>query len=189
MHLEAHTEKLHLIVLDQVLEILSGHAQHGPMDTEAGGVLVGHFPESLHTLNITRVTTPQRGDRRSRCHFHRSAAPHMRLVHSMWEESQHTLNYAGEWHTHPEASPTPSGMDLRFWREAVDTFTYPGESLVFIIVGTLLTRGWTLSRGQAKPELIFETATRPHLQPSRPFLIFPGKPRPPRKIRHRKDHG
>ncbi len=49
-----------------------------------------------------------------------------------WKESDETMGYMGEWHTHPEDHPTPSGIDLRNW---LDITVPRPEPMVFLILG------------------------------------------------------
>jgi integrative and conjugative element protein (TIGR02256 family) len=51
-----------------------------------------------------------------------------------WEKSQETMDYLGEWHTHPENNPRPSALDLREWRQISKR---RGEPMMFIIVGIM----------------------------------------------------
>lgn len=53
--------------------------------------------------------------------------------HRLPEQDQAVrLDYMGEWHSHPEDFPRPSGTDLRNWLE----ITVPRkEPMVFMIIG------------------------------------------------------
>ena len=44
-----------------------------------------------------------------------------------------TIGYVGEWHTHPEPVPSPSGQDCANWRNLVRQTKHP---LAFVILGT-----------------------------------------------------
>lgn len=148
-----------LIITQDVLQALANYAQYFPDQPEQGGVLIGHHPHTFQNINVTQWTTPQEGDRATQFHFHRSADPHMKLVHEAWEASEGALTYVGEWHTHPEEEPLFSRTDLMFWRKATQEFTYPGAGLVFIIVGTVKTRAWYMARGADLPDVVFEAIT------------------------------
>ena len=63
-----------------------------------------------------------------------------------WQMQSSTMAYLGLWHTHPEADPTPSGIDRNDWTQAVSRDTYDGNRLFFPIVGIQWIRVWTLSR-------------------------------------------
>ena len=68
--------------------------------------------------------------------FHRSQAPHQRVIDARWRVSRGTCQYLGEWHTHPESSPAPSRVDLDDWYRRLRVDRFEGDSLLFIIVGT-----------------------------------------------------
>ncbi|WP_315974813.1 Mov34/MPN/PAD-1 family protein [Stenotrophomonas maltophilia] len=53
---------------------------------------------------------------RLRTFFLRSAIGHAKLALDRWRASRGTVRYLGEWHTHPEDHPTPSGLDRAEWR-------------------------------------------------------------------------
>lgn len=42
---------------------------------------------------------------------------HEHIAHSWWADSQGLVRYTGEWHTHPQDYPAPSGTDLTEWRK------------------------------------------------------------------------
>jgi integrative and conjugative element protein (TIGR02256 family) len=91
---------------------------------------------------VDEVTIPMRGDRRMRLAFHRSPKPHQEVIDSRWAVSQGTCQYLGEWHTHPEFSPTPSSTDLSDWRRRLSADQFEGDSLLFVIVGICEVRVW-----------------------------------------------
>ena len=45
------------------------------------------------------------------------------------------LHYVGDWHTHPEANPSPSGTDLSSMRERVILSGHQLPGFVMCIVG------------------------------------------------------
>lgn len=46
------------------------------------------------------------------------------------------LNFVGDWHTHPEAVPTPSSSDVRTINEAVAKSQHHLFGFVMVIIGT-----------------------------------------------------
>lgn len=78
------------------------------------------------------------------------------LAQARWRDQSSTMAYLGLWHTHPEKDPTPSGVDLRDWQQAVSRDTFEGEQLFFPIVGTCQIRVWSLSRNGSFHELTEE---------------------------------
>jgi len=119
--------------------------QHERHTLEAGGVLLGRHLLDKSAIIVDQVTTPLPGDRRTRTSFYRSQKRHQKIIDQVWQASNGTCTYLGEWHTHPEPVPMPSMVDWRGWlkRLATDQFTEP---LFFVIVGTQHTCVWEGTR-------------------------------------------
>jgi integrative and conjugative element protein (TIGR02256 family) len=96
------------------LDVFVRYVQIGDQAPESGGLLLG----TVHGehLIIEQATTPTAWDLRLRTFFHRSAIGHAKLAFDRWRASHGTVRYLGEWHTHPEDYPTPSGLDRSEWR-------------------------------------------------------------------------
>lgn len=131
---------------DDVIEFLERHRQMKPRDREAGGILLGRCILDSNDVIIDEAGKPARADKRSRFHFFRNAKPAQRAVDAAWEASKGTTNYLGEWHSHPEDDPHPSGVDLQNWQEIVARAVYEQDFLLFLIVGRVTTRIWELAR-------------------------------------------
>ncbi len=56
------------------------------------------------------------------------------MADRMWRDSGGTVRYLGEWHTHPEAHPAPSGTDRREWL-ALAARRADGRPCLTVIVG------------------------------------------------------
>ena len=95
------------------LQTFSQHIQGSDADCEAGGLLLG----SVHGghLLIEQATVPTVWDRRFRYLFERMPFGHGTIALSRWKASRGTVRYLGEWHTHPEDNPNPSGLDRSEW--------------------------------------------------------------------------
>ncbi|AUF96921.1 hypothetical protein CXQ80_14275 [Pseudomonas sp. 02C 26] len=117
---------------EQPLEVFSRYIQEGVDSTEAGGILLGHV-RGEH-LEIVEATEPSFWDRRFRFLFERMPYFHHRFAMKRWKESNGLVRYIGEWHTHPQARPTPSSIDLREW-QALAADRVDGRSLLALIVG------------------------------------------------------
>lgn len=119
-----------LLIESQVLERLAGFRQTMTSSPEAGGILMG-YRRGPHT-HVTEATIPTSRDVQRRFGFFRHATHHQRVALRRWKESGETMDYVGEWHTHPEDAPSPSGVDLQHWREIAQASSKP---MVFLIVG------------------------------------------------------
>lgn len=122
-----------VVISHEVLELIRRFQQSAPDDCEAGGILIGvmHGPH----LEITGATEPQQADKRTRTRFRRSEEGHQCILNQRWESSGGTENYVGEWHTHPEHHPHPSGIDLREWNRTSSRLEEP----IIVIIGGLLS--------------------------------------------------
>lgn len=105
-------------------------------------MLIGHHLLTSENFILDRLTTPQPADRRRRYRFERDQVAHQTLLDAEWEKSNQKRTYVGEWHTHPEDSPSPSPLDSDSWLKAVTCTSYHGPGLLFIIVGRRKTRVW-----------------------------------------------
>ena len=146
---------------EAVVGVFFSHAQRDPNAMEAGGVLMGRHIRGTRDVVVDSVTTPMRGDRRSRFSFHRSQRPHQRALNGAWESSQGTCVYLGEWHTHPEPYPTPSSIDLADWRKRLRHDVVDSESLFFVIVGQELCAAWEGFRSTREISRLEQSACRP----------------------------
>lgn len=124
---------------------MAAYRQFEAKSPEAGGVLVGRLIMGSQDLVVDSVTTPQPKDRRSRFRIDRLDPEHQRLVDEAFARTGGT--YLGEWHTHPEAHPTPSLIDLKNWRHKVKVDTYYGAGLLFLILGIRSIGAWYAKRG------------------------------------------
>ena len=95
------------------LETFRQHVQRSDADREAGGLLLGSV-HGAHLL-IEQATVPTAWDKRFRYLFERMPFGHEAIALSRWTASQGTVRYLGEWHTHPEDHPHPSGLDRSEW--------------------------------------------------------------------------
>ncbi|EQD64124.1 hypothetical protein B2A_02164 [mine drainage metagenome] len=89
---------------------LHRHRQRGFFAKEAGGQLFGG--RIATGLQVIAATGPYKSDTRTRTSYRSDPVAADRMIGIMRKKG---LIYLGEWHTHPERHPQPSGSD-------VDTF-------------------------------------------------------------------
>ena len=108
------------------------HIQAEDPDCEAGGLLLG----SVHGthIHIEQATVPTAWDKRFRYLFERMPFGHEAIALARWTASQGTVRYLGEWHTHPEDHPTPSGLDRSEWNR-LSSRRRDKRSMLAVIVG------------------------------------------------------
>lgn len=114
---------------------------------EHGGIMAGILRPDKKQIVITDITTPQEGDICRTFSFHRSENKHQLIMDSLWRESQYTKTYLGEWHTHREATPTPSSVDRKNWNKIIKR-QKNSDWIFFIIVGTKNIGLWTIENGR-----------------------------------------
>lgn len=130
-------------ICEAVVAVIDRHSQPSARYREAGGILVGSY-RGIH-LRVTDCTTPLPSDQRSHNHFDRVDKGHQHFALERWKASRRVLTFVGEWHTHPEAHPTPSSIDHRTWtRVAASNRAGP---TIFLIGGY---DGWWAGLGDAK---------------------------------------
>lgn len=112
--------------------------------------MLGRYVLGCEDVVVDEVTVPMRGDRRTRTTFRRDARSHQKIIDARWDTSRGTCQYLGEWHSHPEAIPSPSGVDLTDWRRRIQSDRFDSESLFFLIVGTVAVRAWEGVRSSSK---------------------------------------
>ena len=117
---------------DQVLETFSAYIRDSADACEAGGLLLG----TVHGNNliVTEATVPTVGDQRFRYLFERLPFGHRAIAHLRWKNSGGTVRYLGEWHTHPQDHPRPSGIDIKEWRILAEQRA-DGRPLLAVVVG------------------------------------------------------
>lgn len=125
-------EEGRILIEGSVIDLVSHYRQQETKTPEAGGILLG-YRRDTH-LHVVSATPPQQGDRRARHCFHRRDPLHHMTAVDQWKSSGSTIDYLGEWHTHPEGDPSPSSLDISEWRKICRTRQ---ECMVFLIVGNV----------------------------------------------------
>ena len=119
-----------VLIPNRLITEMEKHKQLKSHDTEAGGIIIGK--RRSHNLEAVSLTVPQCSDSRSRFRFDRREGGHEAVLEEQWVLSKGEDNYLGEWHTHPEDNPIPSGTDLRTWKTMIREH---GITLLLIIIG------------------------------------------------------
>ena len=121
--------KQKLVLTQTVLEKFISFRQQGN-EPEAGGLLFAEFDFPL--IRIVEASVPHATDKRWRTLFGPNRTLQQELIRKYFKQGRH---FVGEWHTHPEPDPTPSGLDLI---SMADVFLKSRHSLnyfITIIVG------------------------------------------------------
>lgn len=127
---------------EEIVRQLQDYIQHEANVSEAGGVLLGRYIVASDDVVVDQITTPAKGDKRTRLLFIRSKQGHQGLTHQAWSATKGTRHYLGEWHTHPESDPTPSKVDLLNWNRLLAYYRFDPDPLYFVIVGIEAIAVW-----------------------------------------------
>lgn len=100
-----------------ILAIIRSYCQVSRNMPEAGGVILGRENISNDNLIIEAISEPLRNDKQTRTRFIRQDQEHVEWFEKIYVESNNTIRYVGEWHTHPEDVPHYSSLDMLNWRK------------------------------------------------------------------------
>lgn len=120
-----------LRVEGEVLSKIAHYRQTQVRAPESGGMLFARIEAGC--VRIVHATEPNGEDKRSRFSFTPALKRQQAVIESQFKAG---LHFVGEWHTHPEPSPTPSGLDLNSMNECFRKSTHQLKGLVMLIVGT-----------------------------------------------------
>jgi integrative and conjugative element protein (TIGR02256 family) len=120
----------YLIFSAEVLRHFEKHRQRCKGDSEAGGQLFATFAQE--TIIVVGATGPYSDDRRRRFRFTPHREQEQRDVKKRFALGQH---FVGNWHTHPEAHPHPSGTDVRNTRQRFVQSEHELLAFTMVIVG------------------------------------------------------
>jgi len=119
-----------ILIEEAVLRKMDKYRQQSIRSKEAGGIMLG-FRRGPH-LEIIDITLPFPLDIRKRAFFYRCDPLHDKYANKLWKKSENTIDYLGEWHTHPELVPIPSVLDKSEWKKV--TASQKSE-MAFLILG------------------------------------------------------
>lgn len=117
---------------ESTLATFTSHIQSGNSCCESGGLLLGSV-HGTHLL-IEQATVPTARDKRTRYSFERMPFGHEAIALARWAATQGKIRYLGEWHTHPEDNPRPSGFDRSEWNH-LTAKRLDNRPLLTVIVG------------------------------------------------------
>jgi integrative and conjugative element protein (TIGR02256 family) len=119
-----------LVIADSVLQHFRLHQQTKPWHREAGGQLFAVV--SPLELYVCEATGPRPTDKRTRHGY----KPDRRAEQiEIQERHLRTLQYVGDWHTHPEGIPHPSGTDYSSMSDCFRKSKHALNAFLLAIVG------------------------------------------------------
>jgi len=119
-----------LVLSKEVVQKFRRYRQKRWYQREAGGQLFARL--SASRIVVEEATGPRRTDRRTRTSYIPDRVAEQREI-----DIHHAsgLHYIGDWHTHPETFPSPSGLDIASISESAQKSTHRLNGFVLVIVG------------------------------------------------------
>lgn len=122
-----------ILFVPTVLETFIKYQQKQSSDSEAGGYLFGRQFNDQIVIEI--ATEPDNIDIRSRFFVLRNKIKANKIFSKFRKITKGELFLAGEWHTHPEESPTPSQHDIDESLKSFQHNYYPLNFMSVVIIG------------------------------------------------------
>lgn len=119
-------------ICDKVIDkIVDAGLVHYP--NEFGGLLIGIYSEDKCSVNISNIILPITF-KSSKVSFDRGTDGLKEMLMDYFDGTPSKI-YVGEWHTHPNAAPIPSGTDIHALQEIVNSDSVNINNPVMLIVG------------------------------------------------------
>jgi integrative and conjugative element protein (TIGR02256 family) len=120
-----------IVFTDEVLKHFRQHRQLRKKQPEAGGQLFARFdpPQVI----VVEATGPRRTDKRTRTSYTPDRAAEQLEIRERFKRG---LHYVGDWHTHPELNPRPSGLDSSSISDCCARSSHVLNGFLLVIVGT-----------------------------------------------------
>lgn len=115
---------------DPVLETFQRHRQLSLRASESGGQLFCFLDGN--NVFVNHATEPGLTDRRSRFSFWPSRRKEQKEINKLFGDG---LHYIGDWHTHPENVPSPSGEDIRKIQAIFRESEHILRGILIVIIG------------------------------------------------------
>ena len=141
-----------------VVATLTGYRQR-PRAAERGGVLAGCRVAARAWL-ITHASPPSARSLAGLFWLKRDRGDAQRFIDRVFAETRGVANYLGEWHTHPQANPSPSTADRRMLTDLLANSRLEIDFLFGAIVGTGGNLYWWCQTAEGDLES-FTTAVTP----------------------------
>lgn len=121
------------IIIDNNVEELFLKFIQTKNKSEQGGILLGSIKDN--EIIINRASIPTVFDKSTRFSFERNKRSAQMAIDYEYLNSNGRIIYLGEWHTHPENNPTPSGTDLKMIKTQFEKNKINENFLIMIIIG------------------------------------------------------
>ena len=116
---------------DRALDFMRGAVRRADR-RETGGILIGRYTKFGDRVCVVQATGPPSDSRSFPAAFVRGVVGLTRRLRRAWGRG---VYYIGEWHSHPYASPEPSGRDLAQILDFSRDACYRCRNPILIIIG------------------------------------------------------
>lgn len=120
-----------LVICPNIIRYLQKYQQRKPLQPEAGGQLFARL--SVESVVIGKITGPRKTDLRSRTFYVPDRKSEQQEIDRLHSKGFH---YVGDWHTHPESVPSPSGRDRESIRDCFIKSKHHLLGFLLMVVGS-----------------------------------------------------
>lgn len=121
---------------------------------EKGGILLGKHILDSNYYEIVECTLPTTADECGRDFFIRNKEAAQLVINNLWDSSEGTINYLGEWHTHACVYPDPSVADKHLMKSIVYNGSNIWGDVFMLILGQRSTFYLGVATNENKGELV-----------------------------------
>ena len=125
--------KYKIEISENVVDIFAKFKQIKRNAPEAGGIVLGQVKGKY--IFVSKATTPCFSDIFSRFSFIRDYNIAQLIVDYEFYNNNGHLIYLGEWHTHPENTPSPSPQDFKMIKNQYRKNTLNEDYILMFIIG------------------------------------------------------
>lgn len=123
------------VIIDQVLsEKLLSYKQTNENSPETGGVLMGELYLKSNKIKITHILVGELTSS-SKYGLELNVKYLQKKIDEIWQKSDGTITYLGDWHTHPEIKPKPSFIDYKTFIKNYYSSQFNQNILLYMILG------------------------------------------------------
>lgn len=147
--IEIHIEEGILLAIEEIANT------HFP--NEAGGALMGYVNDNGSKILITKIIGPGPEAVHNRMSFIPDYAYQEEEIARLYSESERTLVYLGDWHSHPNGAAALSGTDQR---TLINISSYPEARIAFPIMVLLSGRPdrWNVNAWQLRKRRLIKAS-------------------------------
>ena len=122
---------------DVIAELVRYCSDAYPLET--GGILLGHYNQNRDLAIVFKASPPPSDSKSGKRWFYRGVNGLQNLIDKLWGQKNF---YLGEWHLHPNGSPTASADDIKAISHIAITEQYHCPEPVLLIIGGAPGAGW-----------------------------------------------